>query len=74
MQKSRLTPNIKPLSNSWAVFQTDENNIANKMIFPIDKMIEKSFLSFILIKKIMDINTYQQQMEKAIAYLENEFK
>jgi len=36
--------------------------------------LRNQFSIFYIIKKIMDINAYQQQMEKAIAYLENEFK
>lgn len=36
--------------------------------------MENQISIFYIFKKIMDINSYQQQMEKAIAYLENEFK
>lgn len=36
--------------------------------------MENQISIFYIIKKIMDINAYQQQMDKAIAYLENEFK
>jgi len=36
--------------------------------------LENQISIFYIIEKIMDINAYQQQMEKAIAYLENEFK
>lgn len=57
----------------WGFFK-NKNNIANTRIFPIDEMIVKSNFHLLYYKKIMDINNYQQLMEKAIAYLENEFK